>query len=352
MNKLFTRLSLQDQILFAKRLSLLIKAGVPIVQCVSMLRDQSTSRGSRHVYNVIIADLQNGAFLHKSMQQFQNSFGEFAVNLVRVGEMSGSLHENLEYLAVELKKKQALRRKVVSALVYPVLIVLATFGVSGLMIVYVFPKILPIFQNLNFELPWTTKTLIFASNLLIKSGWYLLLGMAVLFVAAVILMRINRVRYAVHRLMLSVPIFGQLSQSYQMANFCRTLGVMLRCNLAITEATAITAEITNNLVYQKHYYALRDKLVGGAPMSTHLAEHKRLFPPILTQMVAVGEAAGNLSHTLLYLGQVYEDEVDDLTGNLSTVIEPALMIFLGLAVGFIAVSIITPIYGITQNIHP
>lgn len=348
----FLRLSLQEQILFAKRLGLLIKAGVPILKCLTMLKAQSNSRGSRHIYGAIITDVQNGGFLHKSMQRFRNSFGEFAVNLVRVGEMTGSLHENLEYLAVELKKKQALRRKVISALVYPVIIVLATFGISGLMVIYVFPKILPIFQNLNFELPWSTKVLIFVSDLLLQSGWYILLGLGVLTAAGLILLRFKKIRYSVHRAILSVPIFGQLSQSYQMANFCRTLGVMLRCNVAIAEAATITAEITNNLVYQKHYESLAEKLIAGTPISQHLSEHQRLFPPILSQMVSVGETAGNLSHTLLYLGEMYENEVDDLTGNLSTIIEPALMIFLGLAVGFIAVSIITPIYGITQNIHP
>ena len=162
----------------------------------------------------------------------------------------------------------------------------------------------------------------------------------------------RRFRMVVHYIILQLPIFGRLSQTYQLANFCRTMGLLLRCDVMIVDATVIVAEITNNLVYQKQYYVISENLKSGQPISQHLRSKARLFPPIMTQMVTVGEMAGNLADTLGYIGEMYESEVDDTTKNLSTVIEPVLMIFMGLLVGFVALSIITPIYGVVQNIHP
>ncbi|OGE82838.1 MAG: hypothetical protein A2846_04325 [Candidatus Doudnabacteria bacterium RIFCSPHIGHO2_01_FULL_49_9] len=272
--------------------------------------------------------------------------------MVRVGEMSGSLPENLEYLAVELKKKQELRRKVIGSLIYPVIIVIATLGIAGMLVLYVFPKILPIFKSLNFDLPWTTRALIWVSDLFLQHGLLIFGGFAFLVVAFFVALMFKPFRMGVHHVILKLPIFGRLSQTYQMANFCRTMGVLLRCDVMIVDATVIIAEITSNLVYRKHYYLISENLRSGQPISQHLQKKERLFPPIMSQMVSVGEMAGNLSDTLAYLGDMYEDEVDDTTKNLSTVIEPVLMVFMGLLVGFIAVSVITPIYEVTQSIHP
>ncbi|MDP3741154.1 MAG: type II secretion system F family protein [bacterium] len=352
MNNLFIRFSLQDQILFAKRLATLIRAGVPVVAAMKIIRKQAQTSFSKRVYDTMITDVENGQFLHTSMQKFRKIFGDFSVNIVRIGETSGTLQENLNYLADELKKKQALRRKVIGALVYPVIIVIATLGITALLTLYVFPKILPIFKSLNFELPWTTRVLIFSSDFF-GNYWYFIFGaLAVLFVAFLLLMRMERFRYFVHHIVLSIPLLGRLAKNYQMANFCRTLGLLLRCDVMIVEATRITANATTNLVYREALHIISNNVTRGEKMSQYMDKKTRLFPPILSQMVTVGETSGNLSDTLEFLAEMYENEVDELTKNLSTVLEPVLLVFMGMIVGFIAVSIITPIYEITQNIHP
>lgn len=352
LNGLFLRFSLQDQILFVKRLGILVKAGVPVVEGLKMLKNQSRSRATTQILEQVTRDVENGQFLSKSLGQFKNLFGDLALNIIRIGETSGTLHENLDYLAQELKKKQELRRKVIGSLIYPIVIVFATFGISGILVVYVFPKILPIFSSLHFQLPWTTRVLIWLSNLILHHGLWILLGLIMLAILGFVLMRLRPVRFWVHRAILTLPLFGKLSQNYQMANFCRTMGILLRCDVMIVEAMMIAAETTTNLVYQKEFETIGHKITSGEKISTHMSGRHRLFPPIITQMITVGETAGNLSETLSYLGEMYENEVDDQTKNLSTVIEPVLMIFMGILVGFIAISIITPIYGITQNLHP
>ncbi len=349
---LFLRLPAQEQILFAKRLSILLKAGVPILGALQMFKKQTKSSHTMYIMGELVANVENGTFLSVGMAQFKKIFGEFAVNIVRVGEVSGTLNENLNYLAEELKKKQELRRKVISALVYPIFIVFATVGVVILLTAYVFPKIMPIFQSFKFDLPWTTKTLIFVSNAFIHYGAYILLGLILLVVGFILLLRNYKFHFWIQRTILRLPLIGPLLQSYNIANFTRTLGLLLKSDVRIVEGLHIAANTSGNLPYKKEFEAMADNATKGEKISVYMEKNPKMFPPVLSQMISVGETAGGLSHSLMFLAEMYEEEMNNLTKNLSTSIEPILMIFMGLLVGFIAMSIITPIYGVTQNIHP
>ncbi len=352
MNKFLIRLSIQDQILLAKRLGILIKAGVPILEALRMIEKQSHTKAAKHILQSVIHDVENGQFVSTGLNKFKQVFGVFTINIIHVGEVSGTLEENLNYLAEELQKKQALRRKLISSLIYPALIVVATFGITGLLTIFVFPKILPIFNSFNFKLPWTTRVLIFVSTAVLHYWVFIILGLIIVIAGSLLLLRIKRLRYFFHRSILVVPVLGNLLQSYYMANFCRTLGLLLKSDVRIVKATSITANTISNLVYQRQFENIAEKITQGEKISTYMEGNNRLFPPILSQMITVGEATGNLSQSLLFLAELYENEVDQQTKNLSTVLEPALMIFMGILVGFVAISIITPIYGITQNLKP
>ncbi len=352
LDKYFLRLNSQERILFAKRLAVLIEAGAPIVQALTMMAAQSGSRASGRILRSIVAEVNNGQFLSSAMSKFPSVFGGFALNIVRIGEVSGTLGENLSYLAEELKKNRELKRKVVSALVYPAVIVVATFGIAGLLAVYVLPKILPIFQSFSTRLPLSTRALIFISNFISGRWPYILISLAAAFFAAGFLLRKSYVKRRFDRLVLRLPFLGRMLQSYCLANFCRTLGLLLKSDVRLEEAARIAAGAAQNQVYKNHLLILADKILKGQKLSAHMLEHPKIFPSVMAQMISVGETAGSLSSGLLYLSAMYEDELGDLTKNLSTVIEPVLMIFMGLIVGFVAVSIIMPIYGITQNLHP
>lgn len=349
----FVRFSIKEQTLFAKRMSFLIKADVPLVECVQLIRSQTKSKATQRVYDSVIADVSAGQYLSTSLGKFRRLFGDFAINLIRVGERSGILSQNLEYLADELQKKQILQRKVIGTLIYPIFITVATLGVTAVLTAYIFPKLMPIFMSLHVELPLTTRALIAISAYLRHWGIYTILGLVAFLVALfVIRNKFERVRLVGDRVLLDIPLAGSVARAYNLTNFCRTLGLLLRSGITESEAITITAETTENRVYREACTEISARVIRGEPLSRGLGERPDLYPDILTQMVAIGEKTGNLSTTLTYLGELYEAEVDELTKGLSSSIEPVLMIVMGLLVGLIAVSVITPIYSITQHLSP
>ncbi len=351
---LFTgRFSAKDQTFFAKRLSFLVHGGVPILESLHILSRQAKSKGKKKIFEKIIDDVANGQFLSTSLAQFRGSFGDFAINLIRVGETSGILGQNLNYLADELKKKQILRQKVLGALVYPLFITIATLGITVLLTAYIFPKIMPIFQSLHVKLPLATRMLISVSNFIRSYGFYLGGGIAAaIIIFFVLLMKVRQFRFAFDRTLITLPFAGKLVQSYNMTNICRTLGLLLKSGINVSDAASITAKTVTNLVYKNEIEATHENVLKGERISVRLEKNPRLFPDMLSHMVSIGETSGNLPDTLIYLSEMYENDVDDLTKSLSSSIEPILMIVMGIIVGFVAVSVITPIYEITQNLTP
>ena len=348
----FIRFSIKEQTMFAKRLSFLIKAGVPLLESLYLIRNQTKSRGKVKIFDAVIDDVSCGQYLSTGLGKFPHHFGEFTVNLIRIGELSGILPENLMYLADELAKKHALQRKVRSALIYPIFITITTLGVTGMLTVFIFPKIMPVFVSLDITLPLTTRILLGVSVFLQSWGIHLVLGIIVatgLFVFA------RTHLYKLHRatdwLLLSLPIAGDIARSYNVSNFCRTLGLLLNSGVQVTEALEITANITKNLVYKEAYEHIAKEVTKGESISKHIPTGTLVFPDLLSHMVAIGEKSGSLTQTLGYLAELYETEVDEKTKNLSNTIEPVLLVVMGVIVGLIAVSVITPIYDITKNLQ-
>jgi len=351
-SQFFLSFSIQEQATFAKRLAILTKAGIPILEALHMMQKQAKSKSSALIINHLHEQLESGHSLAEGMAKFKNVFGEFAVNIVRVGEHSGTLNENLNYLADELKKKQELRRKIIAALVYPIFIVLATIGMTIVLTTYVFPKIMPIFQSFKTQLPWSTRLLMLASRTF-SNDWLYIIGLLIATLAGVwFLLRQPKIRLWVDRNILRLPFLGALLKSYLVSNVTRSLGLLLKSEVRIVEALEIVASTSANSAYRQKFYEIAQGAKRGEKISLSMERDSLLFPSVVIQMASVGEATGNLSSSLMYLAEMHEDEMNNLTRNLSTSIEPVLMIFMGLLVGFIAISIITPIYGITQSIHP
>jgi type II secretory pathway component PulF len=349
---LFSTMSTQEQIIFTKRLAILIKAGVSIMSALNMLQQQSSSTGAKKIIGHLRDCVEVGQPLAKAMANYGKVFGKFAVSIVQIGEMSGTLTQNLNYLADELKKKQELKRNIVSALIYPVFILVATVGIVVLLTVYVFPKILPVFQSFRTALPWTTRTLIAISWTMQHYWLYIFGGFILASVLISLSLKNPMIKLASDRANLRVPLVGSMFKSYYIANFSRTLGLLLKSEVGIIQALRLAGDTSGSAAYRVALNKLIDGVARGEAIAANMEKDKFLFPPLVSQMVGVGEMTGNLSSSLMYLAEIYEDEMNNSTKNLSTSIEPALMIFMGVLVGFIAISIITPIYGITQSLHP
>ncbi|MBI4993585.1 type II secretion system F family protein [Candidatus Wolfebacteria bacterium] len=346
----FTRVPLSEKILFAKHLSMMVNAGMTEVESIRLIRKQIKSRGFGKILDKIIADLESGLFLSVSLKQFPRAFGEIFINLIEIGEITGTLSQNLNFLSVELKKSQQLRSKVRSALIYPIVILAATLGVGGMLIFFVLPKILPVFYSLRIELPVETKILVAASNFLLHYYLWVILGFFVFFILMAGLLKIPFIRFYYHRLILALPIIGKIAIAYNMANTTRTLGILLKSGIKIVEAILINANITSNDVYKKSFYLVAEEIKKGESFYKYFENNSKIFPPTITRMIEVGENTGKLEENLFYLADFYENEVDEITKDLSSILEPVLLVVMGSLVGFVVVSIIKPIYEVSRSI--
>src|SRR3989338_8908800 len=335
--------------LFARNLEVMIRSGMQILQSLEILKAQSKSITFRKILDQMIFDLKNGHYLADGLARYQNIFGDFFINLVRVGEASGTLSENLKYLAEELKKKDELHKKIRGAMAYPVVIFVATVGITSIMIFMIFPKILPVLTSLNVELPFITRFFIGTSQFLIKYGYLVGLGFVGLVVSFWLILKITKVRFAWHILIISMPLVGNMSLAINIISFSRTLGLLLRAGIKIVEALEITADTLSSLVYKKEILLVAEGVRKGDSMSKYFNENTRLFPPLFSQMVLVGENTGKLDESILFLADYYESELDESTKSLSNILEPLLLLTMGIIVACVALAIITPIYSITHG---
>jgi type IV pilus assembly protein PilC len=316
-----------------------------------MIEEQTQSNRQKKIIGFLAQDVSSGQSIAFALSRFKNVFGNFIINVVRVGENTGFLYQNLNYLAEELKKRRLLKRKVIGSLIYPIIIALATICMTIFLIIFIFPKIMPILKSMNAKLPITTKILINLSDFMVHYGFFFFLGLVFFILALIFISKLPRVRFSIDSSVPLIPLIGPVFQNYFLANICRTLGLLLKSNVTLTDALKITAETTSNLVYKKIVEKIGESVLSGENFSNQFKPYRRFFPVLIVQMIAVGEATGSLSGTFLYLAEFYESEVDEMTKNLSNTIEPLLMISMGIIVGFVVISIIAPIYGITQNLN-
>ncbi len=347
---LFGGVSTEDKINFARHLSIVIKAGLPLLEGLKIIRRQTPRGKLLTVIDQILIDISNGQFLATSLAKFPEVFDDFFVNIVRVGETSGTLAANLYHVADEMKKSADLKSKVRSAMIYPVIIMFATLGLVSFLVFFAFPKILPLFASLKVELPLPTKILIAVSSFMIANGIWLVVGLVLFFLAMKILLLMPTVRYFTAKIYFILPVFSKLTIDINMANFSRVLAILLKGGIKIVEATTITAQTFENLVYQRALLQAAQEVKKGEPLARNLALYKHIFPPLLVGLVEIGESTGNLIENLEYIADYYREESENSLRNLTAILEPMLLLTMGLVVGFVAISIITPIYKITQGV--
>ncbi|MEK7624570.1 MAG: type II secretion system F family protein [Patescibacteria group bacterium] len=348
---IFSKVSLQDQIIFAKHLAIMLQAGMPIIDSLTMLKkQQAKSKPFSRILNQLIADVDSGQSLSMSLNRFHQVFGNLFINVIKVGETSGTLPENLNYIVEEMQKGQAINRKIKGAMVYPIIILIAVFVIVGILIFVVFPKILPLFSSLKIKLPLATRLLLFGYNLVSNNWLLIILGSVVIFVGSWLLLKNKKIKLLADYFILQIPFVGSMATNINMANLTRTLSLLLKSGVKIVDSLETTANSLSNSVYQQELKKVAVEISSGGQIFQYLLKRPKLFPIMLSQMIEVGENTGNLSQTLLYLNNFYETEVDEITKNLSTTLEPILLIIMGVIVGFVAIAIITPIYSITQSV--
>jgi type IV pilus assembly protein PilC len=330
----------------------MIKAGIPLAEALDTLVDQSRSASLRKVLSSVLKDVQNGQSLTKSLGKHPKVFDQFFISLIGIGEESGTLEENLEFLSKQMSKDFRLRRKIKGAMMYPAIVVFAMFIMGGFISFFVLPKLVDFFASFEIELPITTKILLFISTMMKDYGYLILAGFVTLIILLRLITRMSKVRPLWHAFLLRVPGAGKMISYGQLSRFARNLGTLIKSGVPITKALDITADTLSNLRFRNDLMEVSKSLAKGKNIGQTLKKRNFFeYPPLVSRMISVGEKTGKLDETLLYLGDFYEDEVDDLSKNLSTLIEPVLLIVIGLAVGFVALAIISPIYELTGSIR-
>lgn len=344
------KISLAEQTLLAKHLSMMLKSGISEVESLGIIKDQNPKKSFKRVLESVTRDVEGGQFLSESLGRFKDTFGDLFINLVKLGEVSGTLPDNLNYLSEEIKKRSTLKAKVKSAMIYPMIIFFTTIAITTGLIVFVLPKILGILGNLKVELPVTTKILIAVANV-VNNDYLIIIGAAIItFVTWKFLKKLPAFKYFIHQILLKLPIAGKIALEYNMSNIARTLGLLLQSGVKIVEAVDLTAKSVSNTVIKRALATGTDEIKRGGALYKALDAYPNIFPVTLTRMIQIGERTGNLDSNLIYLATFYENEVDEKLKNLSSTLEPILMIFMGVLVGFVAISIITPIYEISKGV--
>lgn len=340
----------RDVALFSRQFATVINAGLPVVQSLSILQRQAEKQGMKEALKAIREDVETGVQLSDALAKFPRIFNRLYVYLVRAGEVSGNLDSILERIANYQEKQQALKGKIRSAMTYPAVVLVIAIGVTWFLLTGIVPQFATILDQLGGELPLLTSMLIAVSDFL-RFQWYLLLGLIVALVIGVgYYYRTNNGRHVIDRLLLRAPIIGNLVQKSSIASFSSTFGLLLKSGVNIVESIEITKGTAGNIIVQDVLTESKDAVQRGEQMSFTLSKYPKVFPPLVTSMIAIGEETGAVDSMLEKIAAFYEREVDEAVEGLTAALEPALIVFLGIVVGFIVAGMFLPMFAIIGSL--
>ena len=342
--KIFERVSKKDVVNFSRQLSLMFKSKIPLVQSLHSIAEQTKNPAFREKILMISQEVEGGTRFSQALSAHPKLFSSFYVSMVKAGEASGSLSESLTYLADHLEREYYLNSKIQGAMIYPALIVVVVIGVLVMMMFFVIPNMTKVFTETGQDLPLVTKIVIGLSNLMRHWGWLVFLLSAG---AGMGLMRYGKTvegKKIKDRFFLRVPFVGSFLKMIYLSRFAENLSTLISGGIPIAQSLEITAEIVGNDVYRQIVFEIKEEVIRGENMSKILARHPEAFPPILTQMVAVGEKTGTLDQSLMSVVDFYRKEVERSVDNLLSILEPVMVIFLGGVVAGLMGAVLLPLY--------
>ncbi len=346
-----SRVNIKDKINLARNISGMLKAGLPLSRAIDVLiRQSGRKKLLQKTLRAINDDVKAGAPFNAALEKFPRIFPKIFVSMVRAGEESGGLSEALFVVADQMEKTYLIRKKIKGALIYPGIIITLMLAIAILLLIFVVPTLTATFAELNVELPTSTKFVIFLSSLF-KNHWLILIIFVALSLGAFpTLARNEKSKRLLDYIVLKIPVIGTIIKETNSARTSRTLSSLLSAGVSFVIAIEITKDVVPNYFHQEVLAKAKDQVEKGDPISDIFSSNEDLYPPFVSEMMSVGEETGKLAETLLSVAKFYEDEVERKTQNISTIIEPVLMVVIGIAVGFFAVSMITPTYSVLSNI--
>jgi len=345
----FKRVSLKEKVIFTRQLSVMLKAGLPMVRCLESLQKQTESTYFKEVIASLITDVKGGQTLSKALLKFPKVFPDIYTAVVQAGEQSGQLAEVLLELSDQQEKEADLISKVKGAMIYPGVILCALIGVVIIIVVFVLPTLQTVFTESGVALPLQTRFLLAISNFTRRYFYLYIPIFALLIWGSRFYFKTQAGQSFYDRIKVKLPIFGALTKKLYMARFSRTLALLSKASFPILKSIQIVKKTINNVHYQAAFGRIEQQIEGGKPLSLAI-DREKLFPPMVSQLTNLGEESGTLDAVLTEIANFYDKEVEQLTKNLTTLLEPILMLVMGIGVAFVVASVLGPIYGLVQGI--
>jgi type IV pilus assembly protein PilC len=333
----------KDVILFARQFSTMIDAGLPIIQCLEILHTQQNNKTFKRMIKEIKEQVEGGATLAEALKRFPKYFDDLFVNMIAAGEAGGILDAILRRLAGYMEKARKLKSQVKGAMTYPVVTLIIAIIVLGIILVFVIPVFQEMFTDLGGELPVPTQIVVRISEMVKSKILYIIIGIVLLGFTLKKFYATEKGQDTVDDLLLKIPVFGELLRKVAVAKFTRTMGTMLASGVAILEALDIVAKTSGNRTIERAIYDVRSGIAEGRTMADPLAE-SGVFPAMVCQMISVGESTGALDAMLEKIAEFYDEEVDQAVDNLTSLIEPFMLVFLGVTIGGLVVAMYLPIF--------
>ncbi len=347
---MLTHISMRDKILFASNTSAMIKAGLPLTRAIGVMERQATSKNFKAVLKGLAERIEHGESLSLAVKDYPNVFPPIFGAMIAAGEESGNLPDALNIVGSQLNKTYELYRKIRGAMLYPAIVMAAIITVGILLMIYLVPILSATFSELNVPLPLSTTLLIAVSDFMAEHTFLFIVGFCLVVLAFWRYARSIGGKSFLQKWSLRLPVIGQLIKKTNAAVTMRTLSSLISAGVGLVDALIVTEGVLQNFHYRQVLIDATKKIGAGSSLSETFAGHGDLYPVLVGEMVAVGEETGSLSEMLLKGAIFYEDEVEQATKNLSTVIEPVLMVVVGVAVGFFAIAMISPIYSLVNVI--
>ncbi len=339
----------EDLAIFARQLATMVEAGIPILQALDALQEQITQPYFQNVIINVRDDIELGSSLSAAFAKHPRAFDSLFINMVKVGETGGVLSTILDRISLYLEKTIKLKRKVKSALIYPIIVMSMAIIITVVLLVKVVPTFAGIYGSFNAELPAMTQLLINISNFLKKNILFFIAGLFVFGFLVSRWYRTDKGKFYIDRFILRIPIFGELIRKVVISRFSRTLSTLLQAGVPILESLDIVGKTSGNRVIELVVDNVKNCVREGESIGTPLLKSK-VFPPMVTRMISVGEKSGQLEKMLSKIAEFYDDQVDAAVAGLTSIIEPVIIGFLGIVVGFIVIALFLPIINITRII--
>lgn len=339
----------KELVVFFRQLSILIEGRVPIVVALNAIKEQSDNAYLGRVVQEMVEDIEDGMPLSNTMEKQPDIFSNLAINVVRAGETSGDLKKSIEYIAENIEKNYVLSSRVKSALIYPAIVMTVFFVIGFLVITFIIPKLTLIIKDLNADVPWYTKVLIVTGDFMAKYWWAVAIAILGFIAGLLYYIKTEDGKREWDQVKLKLPVFGSVFRSVYIARLAQNLAALLSSGIPIIRALTIVGEVVNNDVYKEILIQAAEEVKRGGTISNVFGK-TALMPPMVTQMVKIGEESGKIDAVLVHIANFYDRENETITKNLSTLIEPLLMVVIGIAVGFMSFSVLMPIYNIAGQI--